>query len=999
MPKTRTGKPHQYKAFISYSHAADGRLAPALQSALQQFAKPWYQTRAIRVFRDETGLGLTPALWPSIEKALTGSDYFILLASPPAAQSKWVDQEVAWWLKHRSWDRLLIGWTEGNLIRPTDANESEWQKTSALPGELADLFKADPLYSDLRFAKTAADLSLRNPKFLTEVARFSSTLRGRPLDELIGEDVRQHRKLKRLTRAVILALTLLTAWAIGAASIAVHERNIANEQHEQSRQRLVQTLVGNGERMVETGDLSASLLWFVEALKQEPGKSRGEQLQRTRLAAVLRQCSTLSQVWFDRLGHLEDRPTLAFSSDGRYAGLASPKTAVIWDAQSGAEVTSVAPPENASILDVCFDTPHQQFIAKGPDDTARVCEMLSGKEVLVLRHEGSVTGAAFSLDHRCIVTTSEDKTARVWDAQTGKEQCVLPHENAVDVAEFSKDGRHLLTLSGEKTIIVWDTTKRAAVKLKNTQRSWAELSSDGEHVVTTTSDTAAAALWNSTDGERLSGLGDWAWVDRAKFSSNGKRILMVSRNGWAKVWDVAQDREVVSVQHNGQVIDADLSPDGKWLVTASNDETARVWEVGSGKPMSPPLAHGETVSSVAFAPDGKRIVTRTARGVLRIWSFETSGPVILKHDEAVRQALFSKNGRYLLTATDFKAQIWNLETRGAILLEMVDSQIYHAAFSPDGLLIVTGSEDGVARLWEAASGRLVKSFQHGKRVEHAAFDSSGKRVVTASGFEVRVWDVQSGKPLASMSHSAPVKYVEFSPDGRRILAVDADEIARVWEVDLVKEVSSLQHKDVNLAVFSPAGKRLATASTVDRRVRVWDAATRAAIAETDSQDQRLVSLTFSPDGTSLAGSDEVSGTARIWSAATGLPITPPLAHGNRVMNVHFSADGRMLVTASADRTARVWDAATGRPLTPPLPHGEVVRDAEFSPVGRQLATASEDGCARVWELSPEERTVQELADLSRLVAARRLDETGAVVPMKSVDLRHLWQTRRRPQVR
>src|SRR5678816_1574607 len=87
----------KYKAFISYSHAADDRLAPALQSGLQRFGKPWYRLRSIRVFRDKTGLAVTPELWGSIERALSSSEFFVLLASPQAADSKWVAQEVEWW--------------------------------------------------------------------------------------------------------------------------------------------------------------------------------------------------------------------------------------------------------------------------------------------------------------------------------------------------------------------------------------------------------------------------------------------------------------------------------------------------------------------------------------------------------------------------------------------------------------------------------------------------------------------------------------------------------------------------------------------------------------------------------------------------------------------------------------------------------------------------------------------------------------------------------------
>ena len=107
-------KNFSHDAFISYSHAADGQLAPSLQQALQRLAKPWYRTRALRVFRDKTSLSAAPALWPSIEKSLQRCRYFLLLASPEAAQSKWVQQEVQWWLEHRSPETLLIVLTKGD---------------------------------------------------------------------------------------------------------------------------------------------------------------------------------------------------------------------------------------------------------------------------------------------------------------------------------------------------------------------------------------------------------------------------------------------------------------------------------------------------------------------------------------------------------------------------------------------------------------------------------------------------------------------------------------------------------------------------------------------------------------------------------------------------------------------------------------------------------------------------------------------------------------------
>src|ERR1700683_5491851 len=104
-----------YDAFISYSHAKDQAIAAALQAAVQKLGKPWYRRRALRLFRDDTSLSATPQLWPSIEQALSRSRFLILLASPEAAASPWVDKEVVYWLEHNSADTVLIALTDGAL--------------------------------------------------------------------------------------------------------------------------------------------------------------------------------------------------------------------------------------------------------------------------------------------------------------------------------------------------------------------------------------------------------------------------------------------------------------------------------------------------------------------------------------------------------------------------------------------------------------------------------------------------------------------------------------------------------------------------------------------------------------------------------------------------------------------------------------------------------------------------------------------------------------------
>lgn len=83
--------PSGYDVFISYIHKHDAMLGPALQTELQRFAKPWYKMRALRIFLDTANLAANPALWASIDEALGSSQWFILLASPDAAESEWVN--------------------------------------------------------------------------------------------------------------------------------------------------------------------------------------------------------------------------------------------------------------------------------------------------------------------------------------------------------------------------------------------------------------------------------------------------------------------------------------------------------------------------------------------------------------------------------------------------------------------------------------------------------------------------------------------------------------------------------------------------------------------------------------------------------------------------------------------------------------------------------------------------------------------------------------------
>jgi hypothetical protein len=213
-----------YDGFISYSHAADDLLAPRLQTGLQRFAKPWWKRRAVRIFRDEASLSANPHLWSSITDALDRSDWFVLLMSPDAADSDWVNQEVEYWLEHRDPARIIPVLTDG---------EFDWAESnvtgSAMPPSLRGAFSDEPRWVDLRFARREDQLDLNNAAFRAAVADVSSAIRGIPKDELESEEVLQHRRTTRTAWAAGIGLVVLLALSVVAAIFALDQQNEAEQ--------------------------------------------------------------------------------------------------------------------------------------------------------------------------------------------------------------------------------------------------------------------------------------------------------------------------------------------------------------------------------------------------------------------------------------------------------------------------------------------------------------------------------------------------------------------------------------------------------------------------------------------------------------------------------------------------------------------------------------------------------------------------------------------------
>lgn len=212
-----------YDTFVSYSHRLDKPLVLRLQRQLQSLGKAWWQRRAIRVFRDESSLSASPALWAAIEKALKASRYFIICASPEAAASKWVDKEVRWWLDNKGRDRFLIVLTSGELQWDCSTVDFVWNEASPLPRACRGAFNEEPKWVDFR-AYRAVEGGSRDADFLKLIADLSSAIRNVPKEDLLSEEVRQQRRARQIAFAAAGSLAALAGVAVLMANRAAIAR-------------------------------------------------------------------------------------------------------------------------------------------------------------------------------------------------------------------------------------------------------------------------------------------------------------------------------------------------------------------------------------------------------------------------------------------------------------------------------------------------------------------------------------------------------------------------------------------------------------------------------------------------------------------------------------------------------------------------------------------------------------------------------------------------------
>jgi WD40 repeat protein len=282
-------------------------------------------------------------------------------------------------------------------------------------------------------------------------------------------------------------------------------------------------------------------------------------------------------------------------------------------------------------------------------------------------------------------------------------------------------------------------------------------------------------------------------------------------------------------------------------------------------------------------------------------------------------------------------------------------EVYRVAYSPDGRRLATASQDATVKIWDTATGGLLRTLPGAARVGFwgLAFSPDGTRLAASDQFTVRVWDAASGVNLVTIKTLPEAgtpfsSNLAFSADGKA-LACGSLRTVNVWDAATGKLRRTFEHKpgaDVMDVRFSPDGKTLASASNKD--VILWDLSSGRAVRTFSGVEK----VRFSPDGRWLATSADRLFVVHVHDLLTGrMRSFSGMELGG------FSPDGKILTTIDQNPIrVTLWDAVTGAKLRALDGHSGRIYDVTFRPDGRHLATASGDRTVRIWDVSVDHET-------------------------------------------
>lgn len=439
-------------------------------------------------------------------------------------------------------------------------------------------------------------------------------------------------------------------------------------------------------------------------------------------------------------------------------------------------------------------------------------------------HLGLVGVGRFDSQHERIVTRSLDKSLKLWTNDGHSLSAPLVFESKITtVPQFSPNGEFVIA-AADTDITLWTTNQKALEPLRIGQSGTIDktgvdvtFSPDGHWVGTVTQ--GALTVIDSTSGERQQ---QWSGGEEKTFAAT------------------SEDRRIVSVS---------FSPDNQWVAGSLQRSNVIIGHVASGAELR--LAHEQPVRAVKFSPDGAYIATASDDGFAYIWPFDSGAQEhsdndkVISNDMATRLEIgsvvtdidISPDAKHVLTGSvDGGVQLWRAS--GAKVWRKKHHQKAVTRVSLGNDLALSGSLDATTRVWLASNGCEQPILPSPREVFYIALNHDESMALTASGLLAQLWNTTTGRPIGE-----PVEHTQQRAIGKEY------------------------RNKITVAKFSSQGGRFATGAR-DGEVHLWDARTRALIAQPLKHGNEVLGLAFSPLGDKLAVVSRDENTT-IWQVSAG----------------------------------------------------------------------------------------------------------------------------------
>ena len=722
---------------------------------------------------------------------------------------------------------------------------------------------------------------------------------------------------------------------------------------------------------------------------------------------------------------------MEFSPDGNILVVATEEVFEFWDTTTGKQTATYPKPGiNPSVLAVSRDN---TLIAGGEDrGKVNLWNIKTGEHLSSLGHytgnsQNDISSLAFSADGRTLATGSMDDTVRLWDTTTGHHmQTFSRYPLRIDASAgkitwltFSPTEDILFSRSQDGTIHLWDAT--------HIVESDATVSISPSSIKSPAIGEQLTIEVTIADADNIKGYGVTMEYDPTalRYVSSSKGDF-VSENASYETKESRRMKVVdfhdISYPHYLNLVSKDR--DGRMEEGKRGRLASITYEVIEQKTSTLTfkdvrLEKGDGMIARPRIKDGKIFDPKQIQNTPNdATQFELPKGAIARYGKGrINDIKYSPDNSLLAVSTTIG--IWLHKANSGQVLALLKGHTKATsvlAFSPDGELLASGSDDATIRLWDTTTYQSIRTLKTNGYVTAIAFSPNGKTLATVSVKKIQMWHMRTLQPIFIISQGdSTVTDLVFSPDGKSLASASIDDSIKLWDAKTGQLKINFDEETFGFrtageyrprgpkVAFSPDGKSLASTAVdrngfADKKIKVWNTQT-GELQATLEQDSLVLQHPFTNVQFSIDGRTVIccksDGTLLHWNPKTDETVNSFGEAENRQYTLlPISPKNNTFVWQTKDDYFELWDVETGHLLTILRDFGHAIPPLHVSVTDKQTRVSKlQDNPTDLWKIISPQFTVPIRGIDDRIrVPAVAFSPHSATLVGKSSETVWLWDT-------